>query len=93
MTNPLRVGAERLELIAGEPTAISYVVDGVKYDGAAMDRNKAGAAVQYLKEVAGLDMNGGASRSRGRSKRPWTGKNILLQVTSFGSARGNRFGW
>jgi type II secretory ATPase GspE/PulE/Tfp pilus assembly ATPase PilB-like protein len=88
LTNPLRVGAERLELIAGEPTAISYVVDGVKYDGAAMDRNKAGAAVQYLKEVAGLDMNERRKPQSGTFKAALDGKKYVLQVTSFGSAQG-----
>jgi type II secretory ATPase GspE/PulE/Tfp pilus assembly ATPase PilB-like protein len=88
LTNPLRVGAERLELIAGEPTAISYIVDGVKYDGAAMDRNKAGAAVQYIKEVAGLDMNERRKPQSGTFKAALDGKKYVVQVTSFGSAQG-----
>src|SRR5580658_3116960 len=57
LTKPLRLGAERLELVAGEPASIHYWVDGMRYDGDAMDRNRAGAAVQYLKSIAGLDMN------------------------------------
>ena len=56
LTKPLRFGAERLELTAGEIAAVNYVVDGVRYEGDPLDRNKAGAAVQYLKRVGGLDM-------------------------------------
>jgi type II secretory ATPase GspE/PulE/Tfp pilus assembly ATPase PilB-like protein len=88
LTKPLRVGAERLEMIAGEPMAISYTVDGVKYDGEAMDRNKAGAAVQYLKEVAGLDMNERRKPQSGTFKAALDGKKSTIQVTSFGSAQG-----
>ncbi len=88
LTRPLRVGAERLEMIAGEPTSISYTVDGVKYDGEAMDRNKAGAAVQYLKEVAGLDMNERRKPQSGTFKAALDGKKSTIQLTTFGSAQG-----
>jgi type II secretory ATPase GspE/PulE/Tfp pilus assembly ATPase PilB-like protein len=88
LTKPLRVGAERLELIAGEPTAISHVVDGVKYDGEVMDRNKAGAAVQYLKEIAGLDMAERRKPQTGSFKAALDGKKYTIQITSFGSAQG-----
>jgi len=88
LTRPLRVGAERLEMIAGEPTVISYTVDGVKYDGEMMDRNKAGAAVQYLKEVAGLDMNERRKPQSGTFKAALDGKKSTIQLTSFGSAQG-----
>jgi general secretion pathway protein E len=75
-------------MIAGEPMAISFTVDGVKYDGEAMDRNKAGAAVQYLKEVAGLDMNERRKPQSGTFKAALDGKKSTIQVTSFGSAQG-----
>ena len=88
LTKPLRVGAERLELIAGEPTSIGYTVDGVKYDGEAMDRNKAGFAVQYIKEMAGLDMAERRKPQTGTFKAALDGKKFTLQVTSFGSAQG-----
>jgi type II secretory ATPase GspE/PulE/Tfp pilus assembly ATPase PilB-like protein len=88
LTRPLRVGAEFLELIAGEPTAISHMVDGVRYDGDAMDRNKAGAAVQYLKEVAGLDMNERRKPQTGTFKAALDGKKYTIQMTAFGSAQG-----
>ena len=67
-------------------------VDGVRYDGEVMDRNKAGAAVQYLKEVAGLDMAERRKPQTGTFKAALDGKKYTVQITSFGSARGNRSG-
>jgi type II secretory ATPase GspE/PulE/Tfp pilus assembly ATPase PilB-like protein len=88
LTKPLRYGAERMDLVAGEPTQVSYLVDGMKYEGDAMDRNKAGAAVQYLKEVAGLDMNERRKPQTGNFKSMIDGKKYAIQITSFGSAQG-----
>src|SRR5579872_257200 len=88
LTKPLRVGAERLDMVAGEPTAVSYMVDGMKYDGDAIDRNRAGAAVQYIKEVARLDMNERRKPQTGTFKAALDGKKYTIQVTTFGSAQG-----
>jgi type II secretory ATPase GspE/PulE/Tfp pilus assembly ATPase PilB-like protein len=88
LTKPLRLGAERLELVAGEPTAAHYMVDGMRYHGDAMDRNKAGAAVQFLKSVAGLDMEERRKPQTGTFKAAVDGKKYTIQITSFGSAQG-----
>ncbi len=88
LTKPLRLEAERLELIAGEPPAISYFVDGMKYNGEAMDRNRAGAAVQYLKEVAGLDLNERRKPQTGNFRAALDGKKYSIQITALGSAAG-----
>jgi type II secretory ATPase GspE/PulE/Tfp pilus assembly ATPase PilB-like protein len=88
LTKPLRLGAERLELVAGEPTAVSYLVDGMRYNGDAMDRNKAGAAVQFLKGVAGLDMEERRKPQTGTFKAAIDGKKYTIQITSKGSAQG-----
>jgi type II secretory ATPase GspE/PulE/Tfp pilus assembly ATPase PilB-like protein len=88
LTRPLRIGAERLDLVAGEPPGISYYVDGMKYNGEAMDRNKAGAAVQYLKETAGLNMEERRKPQTGTFKASLDGKKYVLQIMSLGSAQG-----
>lgn len=88
LTKPLRVGAERMELVAGEKPVVTYTVDGVRYDGEVMDRNKAGAAVQYLKEVAGLDMNERRKPQTGNFKAALDGRKYAVQITSFGSTQG-----
>jgi type II secretory ATPase GspE/PulE/Tfp pilus assembly ATPase PilB-like protein len=88
LTKPLRLGAETLDLVAGEPTVVTYHVDGMKYDGDAMDRNRAGAAVQYLKHMAGLDMNERRKPQTGTFRALMDGKKYTIQITSLGSASG-----
>jgi len=88
LTRPLRLGAERLDLVAGEPTAVTFIVDGTRYDGDAMDRNKAGAAVQYLKDVSGLDMNERRKPQTSTFRAALDGKKHTIQITSFGSTAG-----
>jgi type II secretory ATPase GspE/PulE/Tfp pilus assembly ATPase PilB-like protein len=88
LTKPLRVGAERLDMTAGEPTVVSYYVDGMKYDGEAMDRNRAGAAVQYLKQMAGLDMNERRKPQTGAFRALLDGKKFTIQITSAGNTAG-----
>jgi type II secretory ATPase GspE/PulE/Tfp pilus assembly ATPase PilB-like protein len=88
LTKPLRLNAERLELVAGEPAVVGFVVDGVRYDGDAMDRNAAGAAVQFIKRVAGLDMNERRKPQTGKFRAAMDGTKFQIQVTSFGSTAG-----
>jgi type II secretory ATPase GspE/PulE/Tfp pilus assembly ATPase PilB-like protein len=88
LTKPLRLGAERLDLVAGEPAGVYYVVDGMRYVGDAMDRNKAGAAVQYLKSIAELDMNERRKPQTGTFKASVNGKKFTIQITSQGSTQG-----
>ncbi|MGA3067297.1 MAG: ATPase, T2SS/T4P/T4SS family, partial [Tepidisphaeraceae bacterium] len=88
LTKPLRLGAERLELTAGEVASVNYTVDGVRYEGDAMDRNKAGAAVQYLKRVGGLDMNERRKPQTGIFRTLLDNERHEIQITTFGSAAG-----
>ncbi len=75
-------------MVAGEPPVVTYHVDGMKYDGDAMDRNRAGAAVQYLKRMAGLDMNERRKPQTGTFRALMDGKKYSIQITSLGSASG-----
>ncbi len=88
LTKPLRVGAEHLDLIAGEPPVVNYYVDGMKYSGESMDRNHAGAAVQHLKHMARLDMNERRKPQTGTFRALMDGKKYTIQITSLGSAAG-----
>lgn len=88
LTKPLRLGAERLELVAGDTAAVSFYVDGMRYDGDAMDRNSGGAAVQYLKTVAGLDMNEHRKPQTGTFRAALDGQKFTIQITALGSAVG-----
>jgi type II secretory ATPase GspE/PulE/Tfp pilus assembly ATPase PilB-like protein len=53
-----------------------------------MDRNRAGAAVQYLKHMAGLDMNERRKPQTGTFRALMDGKKYTIQITSLGSASG-----
>jgi general secretion pathway protein E len=88
LTKPLRLGAEKLELVAGDTAAVSFYVDGMRYDGDAMDRNSGGAAVQLLKRVAGLDMNEHRKPQTGTFRAALDGQKFTLQITALGSAVG-----
>ena len=47
------------------------MVDGFPYNGTSIALDASQAGVTYLKELAGLDLNNGASRRRGRSRLRW----------------------
>ena len=88
LTKPMRLGAERLELNAGEIASVNFTVDGVRYEGDPLDRNKAGAAVQYLKRVGGLDMVERRKPQTGIFRTLLDNQRHEVQITSFGSAAG-----
>ncbi|MDP9173705.1 MAG: Flp pilus assembly complex ATPase component TadA [Planctomycetota bacterium] len=88
LTNPMKFGAERLDLTAGEPASVQYFVDGVRYDGEALDRNTAGSAVQYLKRVAGLDLNERRKPQTGDFRANFDGQKRQVQITTYGSTAG-----
>ena len=88
LTLPLSKGAERIDLVAGEPASVTYTVDGVKYEGESMDRNRSGAAVQYLKAIAGLDMNERRKPQKGMFRTNLDNRRQDVEITSFGSTAG-----
>jgi type II secretory ATPase GspE/PulE/Tfp pilus assembly ATPase PilB-like protein len=88
LTKPMRLGAERLELNAGEIASVNFTVDGVRYEGDPLDRNKAGAAVQYLKRVGGLDMVERRKPQTGIFRTLLDNQRHEVQITTFGSAAG-----
>jgi type II secretory ATPase GspE/PulE/Tfp pilus assembly ATPase PilB-like protein len=88
LTKPLRYGMERLDLTAGEMASVNYVVDGVRYEGDPLDRNKAGAAVQYLKRIAGLDLNERRKPQTGTFRTLLDNVRHEIQITTLGSSAG-----
>jgi len=57
LTDPLRKGAERIELAPGEGAwGVRYWVDGVSYSGGSVNRNDAAAAINYFKRAGGLSV-------------------------------------
>jgi type II secretory ATPase GspE/PulE/Tfp pilus assembly ATPase PilB-like protein len=89
LTEPLKRGAERIELVASsEGAAVSYLVDGFHYDGPSMDRAAAAAAVMYLKFAAGLDINEKRKPQSGPFKTIWNNVKREMQITARGSSSG-----
>lgn len=85
---PLHLGAQRIDVSPADSVPVAYQVDGVRYQGDAMDRNAIGAAIQYLKPLAELDI--------GERRKPQTGmfKTLVgqskqdVQITTSGSTAG-----
>jgi type II secretory ATPase GspE/PulE/Tfp pilus assembly ATPase PilB-like protein len=88
LTNPIRYGAERLEMTAGESASINYVVDGVRYEGEPLERNRAAAAVQFLKRISGLDMMERRKPQTGVFRTLMDNERHEVQITTMGSAAG-----
>jgi general secretion pathway protein E len=89
LMEPIRKGAEKIDLIgSGEGAAISYYVDGVLYEGPAMDRAAAAGAIAYFKFVAGLDVNEKRKPQVGPFKVQIGKEKKEMQVTTKGSSSG-----
>jgi len=87
--DPLRKNAERIDLaVSADGAALSYFVDGFKYDGAIMDRNAATNAVTYLKFTAGLDMNERRKPQVGGFRTLVDGVKREMRISTKGSSSG-----
>jgi type II secretory ATPase GspE/PulE/Tfp pilus assembly ATPase PilB-like protein len=85
LTVPLQYGAERVDLAAGDPATLGYIVDGVIYETDPLPYENANGATLYLKTVAGLDPDERRKPQTGRFRATLDGGRHTIQVTSFGS--------
>jgi type II secretory ATPase GspE/PulE/Tfp pilus assembly ATPase PilB-like protein len=88
LVTPLKRTAERIEVVAADTPLNAHLVDGMKYDGEAMDRAAAGAAIQYLKGLAGLDLNERRKPQTGNFKTVFSSRRLPIQITTQGNATG-----
>ncbi|MGA2582726.1 MAG: ATPase, T2SS/T4P/T4SS family [Tepidisphaeraceae bacterium] len=88
LITPLKRTAERIEVVAADTPLNAHLVDGMKYDGGAMDRAAAGAAIQYLKGLAGLDLNERRKPQTGSFKTVFSNHRTPIQITTQGNATG-----
>lgn len=89
LTDPLRRGAERIEMRPTEAAASTrYMVDGVMIEGQSIARDDAAAAVTLLKTLAGLDLNDRRKPQAGMMKASLDGRKRELQVLTAGSTAG-----
>lgn len=90
-TEPLRRFAEEIQLAPNENGwGVRYSVDGVPYNGATIDKNAATAAIQYVKPLAGLDMNERRKPQSGTLKVTVDGKRHELAIQTRGSSTGEQ---
>lgn len=89
LTDPLRKGAERIEVRPSEGTAaVTYVVDGMPYSAQNLDLNTASECIAYLKGAAGLDVNDRRKPQLGTIKANLDGTKRELEVATAGTTAG-----
>ncbi|WP_428938799.1 ATPase, T2SS/T4P/T4SS family [Fontivita pretiosa] len=90
LTEPLRRGADRIEMrpAEGQAASVRYWVDGVAIDGRSIPREDAAAAVVLFKQLAGLDLNDRRKPQTGTIRAQLDAHKHELQVTTAGSTAG-----
>jgi type II secretory ATPase GspE/PulE/Tfp pilus assembly ATPase PilB-like protein len=90
-TDPLRRNAERVDVTPVDTSvAVRYIVDGVAYGGATLEKNKAAAAIEYMKVLSGLDTNERRKPQSGSMRVSLDGQKRELQVVTAGSTAGEQ---
>ncbi len=89
LTDPLRKGAERIDLKPGpEFASVAVVVDGVAYGAQQLERHAAASAIGYLKRVAGLNAEELRKPQSGAFKIAVDGRKLGLEANTAGSTAG-----
>ncbi|HEX8342916.1 MAG TPA: ATPase, T2SS/T4P/T4SS family [Tepidisphaeraceae bacterium] len=69
LRGPFRLGAQRIDLRPNEGGSVQrYVVDGVTLEGKSIPKDQATAAVEYVKDLAGLDVADRRKPQKGKFK-------------------------
>jgi type II secretory ATPase GspE/PulE/Tfp pilus assembly ATPase PilB-like protein len=90
-TEPLRRNAERIDLAPSENgSIIRYMVDGVGYSGATVVKDRAQAAIEYIKLLSGLDTSEKRKPQTGAMKVSVDGQKRDVQVLTAGSSSGEQ---
>lgn len=89
LTDPLRKGAQRIDVSPGDGSSnVQFVVDGVSYNALSLPKGSSGAAVNYVKELAGLDLKEKRKPQSGGFRATLDGKRRELQLQTSGSSSG-----
>ena len=89
LADPLRRHAEQIDLVPQEGAAgVRFIADGVGYAGTSLGRDEAVAAVQYLKRLAGLDLEEKRKPQTGKMKIQYAGKKHDVEITTAGNTAG-----
>jgi len=88
-SDPLTRGAERIDMAPAEGVAqVRYQVDGFPYNGTSLALDASQAAVTYLKQLAGLDLNERRKPQKGKMKAALGQTRHELELHTAGSAAG-----
>ncbi len=91
LTEPLRRNAERIDLVpADSGSAVRYIVDGVGYSGTTITKDRAAAAIEYLKSMSGIDIEEKRKPQTGSMKVSLDGQKKDLQILTAGSTAGEQ---
>lgn len=89
LTDPLRKGAQRIDVSPGDGASnVQFMVDGVSYNALSLPKGSSGAAVNYVKELAGLDLKEKRKPQSGGFRATLDGKRRELQLQTSGSSSG-----
>jgi type II secretory ATPase GspE/PulE/Tfp pilus assembly ATPase PilB-like protein len=89
LTDPLVNNAEVIDIAPGENgLSVKYMVDGVFYNGATVQRAVGTAALAYLKAAAGLDIGEVRKPQKGTLKLNVNSKRKEMQLDTKGSTAG-----
>jgi len=89
LAEPLLRNAERVDATPAEDgLQTRFVVDGVAYNAATVERANGAAGIAYIKQIAGMDVNEKRKPQTGGCKVVVDGKKHELEVTTQGSTAG-----
>lgn len=90
LVDPVKKNAERIRIEPGPDGAyrLVYVVDGFNYLSPIADKGVAAAAIEFLKQSAGLDLDEKRKPQTGKLRGTTGGKKKDLEVTSSGTSAG-----
>ncbi len=86
--DPLKKGAEILELIPGDGATATYTVDGFRYRGSTAPRETGSDVVSHFKQLADMDVADKRKPQTGSMKVVCAGKRLDLRVSTRGSTAG-----
>ncbi|MBV8781948.1 MAG: Flp pilus assembly complex ATPase component TadA, partial [Phycisphaerae bacterium] len=89
LTDPLKKDATAIQVgLTEEGAAVRYTVDGMPYEGAKLNRNESGGAIELLKRLAGLDIEEKRKPQTGTVKATLDKSKKEMSVTTRGSTAG-----
>ncbi len=89
LADPMRKNAEQIDIApSSQGLATKYTVDGVSYDGPALEPTAGAAGISMLKAAAGMDVNERRKPQSGPLKASAWGRKMDLKLQSAGSTAG-----